>query len=285
MNINQYKIGKAVIEIRSPFELQNEPPFSDYLCENEIADYIVNFEISDEIVCEVEKISYESRRYVMIKKEEKSFFYYKDIDGGRNGYYACRIAEENQHSCKILVKPYFAENFYQAILFETIGLEEIFAQSNQSIFHSSYLNVDGQAILFTGPCEIGKSTQADLWAKYRNVEIVNGDKSVLYVKDGVAMAGALPFSGSSSFCVKKDLPIKAIVILSKKLFNAAKRLEGIESFLAVYKSCYPVEYSQKLMNSQINLAQDICKNTAVYKFGCLPDKTAVEYLERFINGS
>ena len=63
--------------------------------------------------------------------------------------------------------------------FSHIGFEELLIRKNAIVLHASLIESEYGGILFTGPSGIGKSTQADMWAKYEKVEILNGDRPIL----------------------------------------------------------------------------------------------------------
>ena len=282
MEIKQYKIGEIVIEISSPIEIEDIKPFSDFLVNNEEADYKVNFKLVDDLPQNIGHIDVTERDFDFVREDNENRFYYKNED--TDEYYGCRITKDGELSCTVEIAEKFKSMIWTRIVFGIIGLEEILAQFGRVIFHSSFINVDGKAMLFTGPCEIGKSTQADLWAKYRNVEIVNGDKSLIFEKDGVVMAGGLPYSGSSCYCLNKNLPLKAIVKLEKAKYNRTVKQESIFAFLNVYKSIYPIVYSKELTSKLMDLAELFCSKVSVYNFECLPDESAVICLEESLNG-
>ena len=50
-------------------------------------------------------------------------------------------------------------------------MKKILLKYNGIILHSSFINFENKAILFSAPSGTGKSTQADLWKKYKNAEI------------------------------------------------------------------------------------------------------------------
>ena len=148
------------------------------------------------------------------------------------------------------------------------------------MLHSSFIEKDGEAILFTGPCSIGKSTQADLWKEYADATIVNGDKTLIFEKDGVVFASGMPFSGSSKDCLNRVVPLKSIICLQQSDCNTAKRLISAEAFYKLYKNCYPVPYSQESTGKLIDFVEKLSQKVPVYEYACLADGSAVRCLER-----
>ena len=49
--------------------------------------------------------------------------------------------------------------------------------------HASLIDVGRKGLMYLGPSGIGKTTQAELWGKYRNATIINGDM-VFIKKEG-----------------------------------------------------------------------------------------------------
>ena len=98
---------------------------------------------------------------------------------------------------------------------ESMEIEHLIARNHGFVFHCSYIDHNGKAILFTAPSETGKSTQADLWHQYRGTEIINGDRAAIRLADGVLLAEGIPFAGSSQYCKNRSLPIEAIVYLDR----------------------------------------------------------------------
>lgn len=274
--IKKYKIGNLILELNSQVDFQNTEPFSLFLYEGDGADYSVSVNFSSQLPKSIENPQYISRDRVCIWENGALRCYYVSRNGG-SGYYACRVVEGKNISITIDEK--YRNMLWERVVFSLIGIEELVAESNGCILHSSFIEKEGEAVLFTGPCSIGKSTQANLWRDYANAVVVNGDKSLLFEKDGVFYASGLPFSGSSKDCLNKLLPIKAIICLGQGEANLAGRLEK-NVFNSVYKNCYPVPYSREHTGVIIDLVQKLSQSVPVYEYSCRADESAVRYLER-----
>ena len=277
----QYKFAETVVEIITPFNYEVTKPFSDYICQGLNPDYTATFEFTSELPVHEENIVMTTDDYVVTQKNGLSYIHY--YDSSKAKFYACRITNDKDNCCNVLIDKDYEGKIWTRLVFTFIGIEEILAKNNSALFHSSYLDMGGEALLFTGPCGMGKSTQANLWAKHRGLKIVNGDKSLLYFKDGKARVGGLPYSGSSTFCENIDMPIKAIVKLSQAPYNKVEKLDSINAFFGIYNGCYPIAYSKEIMNMQMNFAERFAQKVFVCHLACLPDESAVKCLEEFLN--
>ena len=163
--------------------------------------------------------------------------------------------------------------------FSCSGMHSKLLQKDAVVFHSSYINHNGDGILFCGPSGSGKSTQAELWQTYENAEIVNGDRTLIKKKDEEWYAFGYPCCGSSAICVNKTLPLKAIVILEHGESNVIKPLSLGEKIKTLIVGSERYLWSNKELDKVMNISEGIVSEVPVIKFSCTPDKSAVEYLK------
>lgn len=147
------------------------------------------------------------------------------------------------------------------------------------IFHASYIQHNGRAILFTAPSQTGKSTQAELWRVHRGAQVINGDKAGVRL-DGAPMAHGVPFSGTSGICRNVSLPLEAIVVLSQAPVNTVRRLPPSEAAAALCGNVFVDHYIPEEWQQALNLLLDLVAGVPVYALACTPDVRAVEALEQ-----
>ena len=166
-------------------------------------------------------------------------------------------------------------------LWTSMCLNQVMLYFNTLFFHASYIEVNGEGILFTAPSQTGKSTQANLWCKYRNAKVVNGDKAAVRIEN-VVTANSIPFSGTSGICENITVPLKAIVFLSQAPENKVRKMGASEAVTAL---C-PNIFADKLVNHEwsraINNLIDLVSAVPIYHLACTPDERAVEELEKYL---
>lgn len=178
----------------------------------------------------------------------------------------------------------FAESSFKTLMDErymwsTIGLAESLLFLDSLLMHASYIEVDGEAILFTAPCGTGKSTQAELWRKFAGATVINGDKAGISCIDGRFYACGVPFCGTSGICENKTLPLKAIVELSQSKQNTVTRLTGIIGLQAVLGNTYIDMQTPGVSVRCVELINRILSSVGVYHLDCTPDERAVKALK------
>ena len=167
-------------------------------------------------------------------------------------------------------------------IFVILPLVRLLLEQGILVLHSSYVIHKGKAILFTGDCGIGKSTQAALWEKYRLAEIINGDRSLVYCRDGKVYVGGHFHCGTSGIRKNKSAELKAIVLLSQSPENKVSVPKGIESFQKILSQCaYDVEKREEI-EMVTQLVAQLVQNARILKLSCRKDHSAVEMLENVI---
>ena len=84
------------------------------------------------------------------------------------------------------------------------------------MLHSSCVEKDGYAYLFSARSGTGKSTHTHLWLKnLENTRIINDDKPALVHEKGVWYACGTPFSGKTDENLNVKVPVRAIVFLHR----------------------------------------------------------------------
>lgn len=160
----------------------------------------------------------------------------------------------------------------------SVSLAQLLLPLNAFFIHSSFISVNGKAILFSAPCGTGKSTQAALWEKYRDAEVINGDKAGILIENGVYACG-VPFCGTSGICKNKSLPLGAIILLSQAPENSVKRITGVEAVQGVLQNIYLDLIAPNEQAAVVDLLIELMKTVPVYSFSCTADENAVIALE------
>lgn len=274
MQSKKYKFFDTVIEILIPEEIVDTEPYLNFLTREE-TDYKVIFEYVEQLPQLIGNVTTDNE-ISFTTDGNKSICWYRNH--GKDGYFACRIVDGKNYSVQVLEE--YRGQLWNGIVFNLLGFEEIIAKNNGVVLHASAILKNGKIILFTAPCGTGKSTQADLWQEYADAEIINGDKALVSLKDETIFAGGLPFSGSSDICKNIWAPLAAVVCLGQAKENLIKKISGREAFVSLMQGNYRSGITRESSQKTIEVLEKICSKIPVYRLDCLPDKSAVECLEK-----
>jgi hypothetical protein len=176
----------------------------------------------------------------------------------------------------------YRDTMYSQAILESADLFDILADYGRLVLHSSFIIVNGVALLFTGPSGIGKSTQASLWQEYASADIINGDRSLIRLDD--LTANGVFYSGTSRICQNASAPIRAIVLLSKSGENTLRRAGAKEAFAALLSQCAYYQWDAESASRMTLLAAQLVERANVYCLSCRVDESAVRLLQNELFG-
>lgn len=183
----------------------------------------------------------------------------------------------SRHSVEFLHER--AEAFGNMMMLHILDISAAAVANGGLILHASYIEHNGSAILFTANKQVGKSTQAALWEKHRNATVVNGDRALIIRSEGGFSACGSPYCGTSDICLNKNLPLRAIVILSQAPANSVRPATAREAVCALLGGA---NYNTADVGQIINITDtvnNIISTVPVFCLACTPDERAVEALE------
>lgn len=198
---------------------------------------------------------------------------------GRESAYACyREVDENRAEVT-LVQDEIKELHIDPVFSSLLALERRMILRDSLILHCAYMVYQGKAILFSAPSGTGKSTQADLWEKYRGSWTVNGDRALLRKAEGRWNACGWPVCGSSEICNLQDTPIYGIVMLRQGKINHAERLSPIQAFSQLYTQITINQWNREFADRAMNDIEDLISSVPVWQLTCDISEEAVQCLE------
>lgn len=161
-----------------------------------------------------------------------------------------------------------------------LAMEHLLLRHGAAIFHAAWFEREGKALLFSGASGAGKSTHTALWTATCDVEIINGDKALLYRRGDALWTAGLPFAGSSGICKSRALPVHSVVFLSHGEENALRRMELPEAARMLLSQMPLQRWCAGDVSAALELALFAAERLPVYAYACRPDASAVAYLER-----
>lgn len=272
-----FSFAGLTIEIESETEIENSPNFSIFRTDN-----------APDITIKIKCGALPDAGGAPIYKE-KNRVYYKDgnVQLMFSSYpesvnlerinYACRVIDEN--SITLFVD--YDKGIWDSMIFDALNIPDILLRVPSVIMHCSYIiNERGNAVLFTGDSGAGKSTQAELWRRYGNAEIVNGDRAAVRVDTGRLYACAVPFCGSSKICKNRVAPVEAIVLPNKNSTCFTEKISGQQAFFELLGKFSYEPWNENASKTVGDLAAFAAENVPVIKLNCTADENAVTALEK-----
>ena len=129
---------------------------------------------------------------------------------------------------------------------------------------------------------IGKTTQAELWNKFCDAMIVNGDIVFVQESETVFLGWGTPWHGSSPYCENTSVSVSALIVLKQAAENSIRELTGFEKVTAVSESVFYPRWLENGMELCLETLDHLLSSLPVYELSCRPDEDAVRLTEKTI---
>lgn len=150
--------------------------------------------------------------------------------------------------------------------------------------HASLVELRNTGIMFLGPSGIGKTTQAELWMKYRGADIINGDMVFVKQEPDYFLGCGSPWHGSSPYCLNRQVPLSALIVLKQSQENSIRCLSGIEMVSTVMNSVFLPSWYTEGYKAACDTLDALLRTVPVYELSCRPDEDAVRLTEGTVFG-
>lgn len=217
--------------------------------------------------------------YQVIEMKSKLVKVFFEI-GHMENLYAVGFYDFNNKKINIYYKENGEKHFSEiGNCFYHISWEALLIRQKKMIFHSCCLQTEYGGILFSGNSGIGKSTQGDLWIKYQNAKMINGDRTILHLESKHVWKGyGSPYAGSSRCYKNECTDIKVIVFLKQAKDCSIRQLSGIEAYKNIYSQLTINDWDKNYVLKVCDLVEKMINDLKIYELACTPDKLAVDLL-------
>lgn len=247
--------------------------------EREKSDFRMELRIVEQLE---DQIGYSCEDRVYVSDRDADLVYYKKTPSAPP--YACVRYEKGQTgavTCELLRGHEFRIP-NSSFLFDIMGIEQLMLMNGGLLLHCSLVKYHDRGIIFSAPAGTGKSTQAELWARYRKADIINGDRAGLRKREGRWRAYGLPYAGSSRIFKNENVPVAAIFMLRQAPVNQLRKLSVPEAFRMLYPEITIHNWNREYVAAASELLLELIGDLPVYLLECRPDKEAVELVEKEI---
>lgn len=220
----------------------------------------------------------DSPSLLVYSRLDRTVRYLGAVQKGWEGAYLRAEHRGMEHRVELL-RQHFPEGPGIKTVLNSIAAEHLLASRHGVILHASYIDWQGQGILFSAPSGTGKSTQAELWRVHRGAEIINGDRTAVVAEGAAVQACGIPYAGSSQICKDRTLPLCAIVCLKQAQHTTVRRLSGAEAFRRIWEECSINTWDTADMRDASETVARVLAAVPIFELACTPDISAVEALE------
>ena len=136
------------------------------------------------------------------------------------------------------------------------------------LMHGSAIAVENEAFLFTAASGTGKTTHTRLWLEQiPGAYIVNGDKPLLRMRDGICEACGTPWSGKENMNRNAMVPLRAICFLNRAAENRIEEIPFRDAAPLLLQQSYRTADSL-IMQRTMQLVKELGEHVRFYRLFC-----------------
>lgn len=126
--------------------------------------------------------------------------------------------------CTLNTAPFIEPPRMLGSVLRMLPMREIFQHFHTLFLHASQISYQGKGILFAAPSGGGKSTQAKLWKKYRNAEVVCSDRTLTRKHGTKWYTYGYPMDGSEPVCSSEINQLGCVILLAHGNKNSVQKI-------------------------------------------------------------
>ena len=151
-----------------------------------------------------------------------------------------------------------------------LPIECRFCYAGTVSLHAACIEVNGQAVCFTGDSGVGKSTRADAWRTALGAEFISGDRPAIRMNAGNATACGVPWDGKEQIFRNVERPLSAILEVRRAPFTMFRKLIEEQTYAVLIRQAFiPMWDADTAVLAMANVRK-LAKTVPVYRLFCGP---------------
>jgi len=139
---------------------------------------------------------------------------------------------------------------------------------------------DGRGFLFVGHSGAGKSTLGKSWVRHRNATILSDDRIVVTNDDNGYRIHGTPWHGEAGLARNSTARLQGIFLIQHGDANETEPLPRGRGAAELLARAFVPWYRAQNLEFTLTFLQQLATAIPIHVFRCLPDLSAVEFLER-----
>lgn len=276
------RLGSCLIGIYSDIQLVSEEETKDFIVKtNEKPVYTYRFLKVNKIVVPQNVPCIQWGQWWIYQPGDRECHIRRTDDGDNIPYMSFYQTGEKEYCVEYLpmIESHLGINRFTLSF---MALEARMLEQQGLILHCSFVKYKDYGILFSAPSGTGKSTQADLWAKYRECEIINGDRALIQKQGDDFFVYGWPICGSSKISRNSCVPIKAIVQLNQGKENVVTIEDRAQRMKKLIPEITVNRWNIEAYMKALDLMEELEQKVTIIRFDCNISENAVDTLESYL---
>ena len=195
--------------------------------------------------------------------------YAKDYLTDEKPLFVVSVTSEEIEKEKISSGTNHTQGYYESIVAYR-KIAEVLPSYDAFLFHGSVIAYRGAAYIITANSGVGKTTHTRLWlSQFPNeAHVLNGDKPIVRIIDGVAYACGTPWQGKENYGRNEILPLAGISFLERGEENSARGISPSDAVTRFMTQIYLPKSNVALLAKTMRLADRVIRETHLVLLEC-----------------
>lgn len=160
-------------------------------------------------------------------------------------------------------------------ILQLFPIRQLLPVYRMAVLHSSRVEIDRKALVFTAPSGMGKTTQAKLWKNHVGGKIVSNDRTLIQKNGEIFFTCGYPVDGREPVCSSKRIPLGTVIVLRQGSENRAERLLAGKALKYLMEQTVADGWNWEELDAIRTLWMDLIEQYPIYLLTCTPDSRAV----------
>ncbi|NOR52682.1 MAG: hypothetical protein GQ536_01140 [Candidatus Aminicenantes bacterium] len=138
----------------------------------------------------------------------------------------------------------------------------------------------GNGHLFLGQSRAGKTTLARLWQKEKGITILSDDRIILRQLDEKIWMYGTPWHGEAELASPAKVPLTRVYFLQHGKTNERIQMGTTGAMARLFACSFLPFFCPEAMEFTLGFFEEVTKAVPCYEFRFLPDRGAVEFIQR-----
>ena len=199
----------------------------------------------------------------------------KDYITDEEPVFTVSVTDEEIEEERVTSGTDFSAAYYESIVAYRHIAEKL-PEYDAVLFHGAVMEIGDYAYAITANSGVGKTTHVRLWLSEfgEEVKILNGDKPLLRIIDGVPYACGTPWQGKENYGRNSVKELKGIAFLSRGTENKAYSVETKSVVIDFMSQVYLPKKDRKTLSKTMLLSDKVLSAVRLVKLECNMDPEA-----------
>ena len=161
-----------------------------------------------------------------------------------------------------------------------IAVECLLARRGYVSLHAAALELDGEALAFTGPSGVGKSTRARVWMEELGARLISGDRPLIDVRQ-LELYG-VPWDGKEQCFRNIHYPIRAICEIRRSESVCVQEMSFAERRALLMRQCFIPMWDTETATVQITNITRLAADAKIVRVFSSPGQKDVHEIKHML---